>query len=350
MSFRRSAALALAAAALVSGCKKVTQEDPKGEFTVAAFGVPSVPAPNDIALAQVPTLPASAQRALLQAFVDAGGFPSDQAVSLTVPIVRYVYDPGQVRYVPHAVQLDPATLTSAAGGAATFALFKVDGGTVTRVDTWELDPTSSVTASDGGSWTLAIRSKPVGTPGAQNRRWPTGRYVFALRGGANGVKTIDGKPIGPDAAVDSALRNVPLDNPQNVPIGTPPEKLALLETVRKALWLPLDWGRSAGGDLGSDRRLEREHEPLRRGGRRLPRFRARLLRDVRDRALDPDRPGGLRVRDRAAAARPPPHRAGRVVGCEDHRVQPGLRLRRHRARHPRRLLYDRLDLRAGDGA
>lgn len=242
MSFRRSAAIVLFAAALVSGCKKVEQESSPSEVIVASFASPLIPNPNDLSLAAAPTLPASAQRTLLQAFVAAGGFPSDQAVSLSIPFVRYVHDEGLNRYVPHAVQIDPATLTSAAGGAATFALLKVDGGTVTRVDGWEFDPAGSVTAADGASWTLAIRSKPSGPPGFQTRRWAPGRYVFAVRGGASGVRTRDGKLVGPDFAVQAALENLPLDNPQHVPIGTPPDKMALLENVRKALFVPIDWG------------------------------------------------------------------------------------------------------------
>jgi hypothetical protein len=249
MTVRRSAAVALAAAALVSGCTKVSQEAPPPETTVAAFATPLVPNPNDLSLAAIPTLPASAQRSLLQAFVDAGGFPSDQAVSLTVPIVRYVFDAGANKYVPHAVQIDPATLTTATS-AATFALLKVDGGTPVLVTTWEFDPAGSGTAADGASWTLAIRSKPNGAPGYGNRRWAPGRYVFALRGGPNGVKTFDGKAIGPDFAVQAALQNVTLDNPQHVPVGTPADKLALLENVRKALWLPLDWGRVSVSGIG----------------------------------------------------------------------------------------------------
>lgn len=249
MHFRRSAALALAAAAaaLVSGCKKVDREPSPNDFVVAAFASPVIPNPNDLSLAAIPTLPASAQRTLLQAFANAGGFPSDQAVSLTIPFIRYAYDPGQNRYVPHAIQIDPATVTSAAGGAATFAVLKVDdSGTPVAITDWEFDPAGSVTAMDGGSWALAIRSKVVGPAGYGNRRWAPGRYVFAIRGGPNGVKTLDGRAVGPDFAVQAALQGLSLDNPQHVPIGTPADKMALLENVRKALFVPLDWSLAGG--------------------------------------------------------------------------------------------------------
>jgi pimeloyl-ACP methyl ester carboxylesterase len=233
MSFRRSATLALAAAALVSGCKEVSQEASTSEMIVAAYASPLVPSPNDVALASAPKLPAGAQRALLQAFVKGGGFPSDQAVAITVPFVRYQLDSSGASYAPSPAVLDPATITS-----ATFALRRVDGGTTDVA--WEIDPQNSTTAQDGKSWTLTIR-RPVT---AGNRRWPTGRYVFAVRGGPSGVKTTDGKAVIPDSAVSLALAagaSGNLSNPQNVPIGTPDDKRALLETVRKTLYFPLDW-------------------------------------------------------------------------------------------------------------
>ena len=136
MSFRRSAALALAAAALVSGCKKVTQEQSPQEFVIAAFNSPIcvgsaqqcptlVPTPNDLALQIIPKLPASAQRTLLQAFIDAGGFPSDQAVGITIPLKQLRFDAASGQYALTTPPLvDPASLTT--GASPTFVVVRID--------------------------------------------------------------------------------------------------------------------------------------------------------------------------------------------------------------------------------
>ncbi len=237
MSFRRSAALAVAAAALVSGCKQVTQEPPPAGFVVAAFASPVIPTPNDLALQGAPLLtgPQATQKALLQAFIAAGGFPSDQAVPLTVPFIRYTYTGSG--YAKSPAPIDLSTVT-----ASTFTLLRVDTGGAPAPVAWEIDPEGSTTGADGASWNLSIR-RPL-TNG--HRRWDAGRYVFALRGGASGVKTATGAPVGPDQAIALVLANVPLTNPQNTPPGTPPALAAQAEGVRQALWLPLDWSNIGG--------------------------------------------------------------------------------------------------------
>ncbi len=244
MSFRRSAAVALAAAALVSGCKKVTKEPPVQEIVIAAFNspvlpgssTPALPTPNDLALQAAAAMPASAQRSLLAAFVNAGGFPSDQAVGITVPLKRIVFDEATSRYVVATPPLvDPATLTTG-GAAATVVVMKVD---VSPPELVNVEPDiENCTAGQ-----IAIR-KAKGPSGS--RAWAPGRYAFAIRGGMRGVKTTTGQTVSPDQAIALVVPNRDLSNPENRPIGFPPELAGPVDSVRRALWLPLDWG-DAGG-------------------------------------------------------------------------------------------------------
>lgn len=243
MHFRRSAAALLAAAALFSGCKKVSQEPSPTELVIAAFnsavvpgGAAAIPTPNDLALQAAPTLPASAQRALLQAFVSAGGFPGDQAVGITIPIKRLALDASTGAYVlstPPAV--DPTTLTT--GAAPTFVVLRID------VDPPELQAVQ-VDAANCTTGQIALQKAPSRSG---SRAWAPGRYAFALRGGAGGPRTTSGHVIDADQVIALVAPNKDLSNPNNQPPGGLPSALvARLEPVRAALWQPVDWNASGG--------------------------------------------------------------------------------------------------------
>ena len=66
-----------------------------------------------------------------------------------------------------------------------------------------------------------------------SRRLEPGRYVFAARGGANGVKTSTGAALTPDAAIALAIPNLDLSVRENQPAGgLPPATLAQVQTSR----------------------------------------------------------------------------------------------------------------------
>ena len=89
------AALLLAAA----GCKDVSQRN-QSRIVIATFSSPNIPTPNDLALQAVPTISSQTQafKDLLQSFVDEGGFPADQAPTLTVPLQAYDWESASHTY------------------------------------------------------------------------------------------------------------------------------------------------------------------------------------------------------------------------------------------------------------
>jgi hypothetical protein len=253
MSFRRSAALALAAAALVSGCaKQVDQQPSPNEIVVAAFNSPVcsdpnpllcptlVPTPNDLALQAAPTLqpPLVAQKALLQAFVAAGGFPNDQAVGITIPIRKLTFDAASSLYVLSAKAQAPVVDTTSlvtTGAARNVVVLKIDSGTAVE-QAVEVDAANCTT----GQIAFVKAASPSGS-----RVWAPGRYVFALRGGS--VKTTTGLLVDADQAIALVWPNKDLSNPNNQPPGgLDPALVAKIEPVRKALWNPVDWGNVGG--------------------------------------------------------------------------------------------------------
>ena len=225
MMIARRVALVAAAALGLAACTEVKQEPMKSDIVFAAFVSPNIPTPNDLALAGVPTLPASAQKEFLQAFVDAGGFPVDQEVTINIPFRAQKWD-GSAYVADTAPTIDLATVTS-----STVALFKVNGTAAPTAVDYDKSATAGV---------LTLRKKADAT-GA--RRWDAGaRYVFAVRGGPNGVKTTTGKEISADTAVALAIPNRDLTKKENQPLGAlPASQIALLEGVRKALWTPVSW-------------------------------------------------------------------------------------------------------------
>jgi hypothetical protein len=226
MSLRLKVSLTLALALLAAACKDVKQEAPAQTLVIASFSPPAIPTPNDLALQAVPTLPPGLQRDLLQSFVDAGGFPSDQEVPVTVPLRALAFDPATNRYAPTGVPtIDVATIT-----AANAVVVKIDGPQPALVET------ESGPAQPGA---VIVRKK---ADASGSRRWAPGRYVFALRGGPNGAKTIEGVPVSPDTAIALTAPNKDLTKSENQPPGgLPPAAIPQLESIRAVLWNPVDW-------------------------------------------------------------------------------------------------------------
>ncbi len=245
MLARRSGPLLLTALLAVAGCKDVSQRSITPTIVIAAFSSPNIPTPNDLALQATPTLTApelAAQQDLLQSFVNQGGFPADQAPTLSVPIRAYDWDGGSNRYVPRCQttpcaastlpSVDPTTVTT-----ATAALFRVDVDPPVRIAVEAASPQVP------GSVNLVPARDATGS-----RRLPAGRYVFAIRGGDSGVKTADGLPVGADLPIALTIPNKDLTNKENQPPGgLSSAQLAQLEPVQAVLWNPVGW---LSADLG----------------------------------------------------------------------------------------------------
>jgi len=223
MSLRRYTTT-LAALGLLAACTPdISQRTNPQTVTYAAFdpaaNPPVIPLPNDIARANAAAT-TGAQQELLNAFNQAGGFPNDQELPVTVDFfTEAVTVAPRARTAP---DLDLATFKTAPGAGATLAVFQV-GNNCTAVAGCQaiqpvpvaIDPIAAANYAkfaDHGS--LSIFPAKSSTTGA--RRWAAGgKYVVANRGGLNGVTTTDGKTIQPQAAMYLLLQDKDLSNPLN---------------------------------------------------------------------------------------------------------------------------------------
>jgi pimeloyl-ACP methyl ester carboxylesterase len=239
MSLRRASILA--AVAVVSACTQSVEQGGSPEpVVIASYSSPNIPTPNDLALAAASAAAPQQMtdgpgKQFLQSLIALGGFPSDQAPTLTVPLRAMTYDAARGEYVEgDKPVVDLATVTP-----QTFALFKLGGGAAVRIDVEPLPAASQV----AGELRVVKKADATGS-----RRLEPGRYVFAARGGANGVKTTTGAPLTPDAAVALTIPNLDLSSHENQPPGFPPEKLAQVLTIQNALWKPLKWNTVGGAN------------------------------------------------------------------------------------------------------
>ncbi|HET9751979.1 MAG TPA: hypothetical protein VFP52_03420, partial [Myxococcales bacterium] len=201
-SLRLALVLALAAAC---GEPSVPQTPPSQQKPVvsAVFDplTGNIPLPNDLALAQIPpTLPA-AQQDLLKAFVAQGGFPNDQEVPVTIAFqtTTVAQDGTTTNAAPDLdlSSINPATLVvflKTAQGAGTVPLDPVQ-------------PADYLKLPDRGSLTLHHKGR---------QPWPSGQYVLALRGGANGVKDAAGNPVVASPTFFLIAQGEKLDTEQNL--------------------------------------------------------------------------------------------------------------------------------------
>ncbi|MBL0278292.1 MAG: hypothetical protein IPQ24_19860 [Anaeromyxobacter sp.] len=255
MSLRRAGLLAVPLA--LAACTEVTQQPLPADLVFARYSSPNVPTPNDLALAAVPAAPCAflpnAQAQLLCTFKNAGGFPSDQEVSISIPFTASSWDPARGdngEYVAVAAPaIDLTTVT-----ADTVAVLRVDVSPVEVVET-EAASAAGACSAPGTCTpaTLTLRKKADATG---SRRWaPGGRYVIGVRGGPNGVKTSTGQVVNADTAIALAIMNRDLTKKENQPLGAIPDsngngtnadEVASLEGLRQALWNPLRWSGASG--------------------------------------------------------------------------------------------------------
>jgi pimeloyl-ACP methyl ester carboxylesterase len=236
MTLRRYAPLALAALAVACQPKLESRDNP-AYIDFVAFdlskeidGVNTImPQPSDVSLANAATLPVSAQRELLEEFVAAGGFPSDQEVPITIDFSRQLIQGKADRKIFTGTTLDTASVI----GGLNVAIFQyAQGGTPLAAPVLvPFDAAATTFTAGTGRGTLALhRTKDAATG---SRAWKAdAQYVVFVRGGASGVKVTGGGEIHawPTMRVilDAAATGKSLLDPANQGLlpGTPEEKTA----------------------------------------------------------------------------------------------------------------------------
>ena len=224
MSLRRASILAAVAVVSAACTESVEQDGQPDEVIIASFSPLAIPLPErPRPSGRADALP-GIQQELLQSFVVKGGFPSDQEVAITIPFrtsrrnADGTYSPGPA----------PASLDLTTVNGSTVAVVKVAPGAAERIP---------VEVGGYANGTLrSARSRRAGS-----RRWAPGRYVAALRGGANGVKASDGREIGAEQAIALVAQNVDLTNRENQPPGgLPAAQVAQLSQLQGFFARPLD--------------------------------------------------------------------------------------------------------------
>jgi hypothetical protein len=207
--FRNRALGAAALLAWASGCAPSIPQSPPPASIVAAVFDPTagdIPLPNDLALQGLPSpLLSGAQNELLEAFAAQGGFPSDQEVAITVSFARDVpqADGSITREAP---DLDFATFNP--GTFFVYAVTSQQSGFV---------PVEAPSAADYRKVSLGSGQKGVLTIHREGRApWEPGRYVMALRGGDNGVRTAAGEPVNPSAIFFLVAQGEDLSTEKNI--------------------------------------------------------------------------------------------------------------------------------------
>ena len=231
MSLRRNTALL--AFVLAAACAKDVKPEASPSFVDYAVFDPSasaIPLPNDLALASAAGLPDGAQKDLLLAFAAQGGFPNDIEVPITIDFERKPVGPG----ASSAPTLDPATVRPIGhAGGPTVALFKLTpGGPVPAA--YDTAAVTQTPTPSGSRTTLRLRA-PQKDPANRDfsRNWEPGvRYAVVVRGGASGVKTIDGFQIHAMPAMYLLLAGKDLSKPENQGLLPDPSAGAQLEQIR----------------------------------------------------------------------------------------------------------------------
>ena len=217
MSVRRFALASLLALVFSACSPSVTNtqqlSQPQGVVT-AAFDptalVPVLPSPNDIELElAVPSPPPNAELEILAYFQSQGGFSYDQEVDLTIPFVTLTESGGNVVESAPTLDLNTIQLCTAPSTSATSECnLLVYDATDSAYPT--VGPITYAAGSTSGTLTVPKAVDPV----TGNRFWKsrasgTTMYLFAVRGGPNGVKTTTGATVNPSATMYSLLFTPP---------------------------------------------------------------------------------------------------------------------------------------------
>ena len=178
----------------VASCTPSVPQSPSPASVVSAIFDPAggdIPLPSDLVLQDPASLPLpAAEKELLGVFATPGhfGFPNDQEVAVTVSFARdRINADGSLTRV--APTIDPASFTP-----NSFFVFGVtsNGKVIGEIP---MDPiaagdlVSGPAANGHGAVTTLTLHHKGRTP------WAPGSYAVLIRGGASGVKTVEGDPV-----------------------------------------------------------------------------------------------------------------------------------------------------------
>jgi hypothetical protein len=215
MSRKLLVAATPAVAALAFGaCKPSLPDTPPNTFVIAQFDptTSAIPLPNDLVLEQSPNslctpaapdgAPACAQAELIQSFITAGGFPSDQEVAVTVDFIETTFD-ANGSASNSAPDLDLTTFTP-----STYFVWYggINGVGAGELPMEPIQPTDYVKNTGYGELTLHHQG---------HLPWPTGEVAVLIRGGDQGVMTTDKLPVNASQVFDLLEQDVNLASPQN---------------------------------------------------------------------------------------------------------------------------------------
>ena len=229
MSLRRFAPVPFLALAL-SACNPSVTNTQASSVVTAAFDptalVPVLPQPNDLVLElSIPSPPPNAEYEFLGYFKSIGGFPYDQELDLTIPFVTVdVGSPGTSVPLIDVASVKPCTAPStSATSQCNLLVWDATAGTYPA-----LGPITYSAGSTTGTLTVVNGLNPA----TGNRLWTPGHmYIFAVRTGSNGVKTVGGGQVYPSGTTYALL----FSQPNSLPgCGTTPPTAQCLQA--QALW------------------------------------------------------------------------------------------------------------------
>lgn len=261
MPLRRIGCLALALSALAA-CEPSLPSSQRSnpstlDFVVFDPATSQIPLPNDLAL--LPTSVAAttgAQKAILQQFQAAGGFPNDQEVPVLIDVQRLDTSNGAKAPPPQGVDL--ATVNAAPGPGGNVLVLKKSAGATAPApvtpDKLTFNYRSGFYAPDRG--TLEIHNK-VADPTTGSLAWePGSQMIVVLRGGQNGVKLQGGGALNAEQTMFLLTRGADLSKPENQTTATRGAIGAQLEQLRQG-FLPVFglveqlWGQGASQEIAS---------------------------------------------------------------------------------------------------
>ena len=202
----------IGSALAITACQADLPSTPPQTFVIAQFDptTASIPLPSDLVLAQSANslctppapdgTPACAQAELIQSFKDAGGFPSDQEVAVTIDFVETSFNADGTT-TNTAPDLDITTFTP-----STFFVVGQTAAGTGEIPMEPIQPGDYVKSADHGTLTLHHQG---------HQPWPSGEIAVLVRGGANGVMTTDKLPVNPSQIFSLLRQNVNLADPRN---------------------------------------------------------------------------------------------------------------------------------------
>jgi len=213
MMLRRFAPAPLLALAIFA-CTPSVPSNPNTVIVTALFDLasspPVIPLPNDLALqaALNPGLlnPQDAQTELLAYFRAQKGFPPDQVVPLDFPVaVETVNGPNDIGLSAPDIANTALVPCTGPKTPASCNIFLLDLGDVAH-PAFPAFTASYVSSPNGG--TIRVTAGTATSP----TTWrPGAQFVYALRGGASGIKTKTGQPLQPSFTSYTLIFGQPSD-------------------------------------------------------------------------------------------------------------------------------------------